>query len=63
MNKTAILKGYKNGKVYILLEADTSKLAEFHEYRCMLIDKLKYEYDRFKTEIIPNELIGYSIVK
>lgn len=59
--KTLVLKGYQKGQMHVLLTADMSQIAEFHEIRCMIIDDLKNSYDRFETEVVPNEIKGFEL--
>ena len=53
--KTGRLKGYKGGICRILMLRpilNDRLLQEFHEDRCKTIESLKYEYDRFETDLI-----------
>jgi hypothetical protein len=53
--KKAVLKGYLRNEPYLLLSEIISQdmtLELFQNARIQLIEKLKYEFDRFETEIV-----------
>ena len=52
--KIARLKGYKNGQAIILIEMAITKaftLEQFQDVRIRYIENLKYNYDRFETDL------------
>ena len=54
MSKYGQLKGYKGGEAFILMLneiTDDYTINMFHNDRCNAIESLKYEYDKFETEL------------
>ena len=55
MVRVATLKGYRNGIPTILIQRAITKactLADFQDMRIRYIENLKYNFDRFETELI-----------
>ena len=52
--KIAELRAYKNGQAYLLLQKEIKEdytLADFQNLRIYFIEKFKYDFDRFETEL------------